>query len=123
MTLKERVEIELKKQKRSLSWLALKIEMTVDGLRGSLVTESIKYSNIVRVCEAMGIKAGVLFGEEENLTSESVKHGEVAASAAPSRNDTETSSAQAGFKDSEEMIRMLKEQIRDKERIIELLSK
>jgi hypothetical protein len=109
MTLKELVDRELMHKKRSRSWLAREMEMTPDGLRLSLVRESIKYADIVRVCKILGVKAGVLFEE-----------GEVEGEVVMSRNAPQNGDR---FKDSEEMIRLLKALVKDKERIIALMSK
>jgi len=98
----------LKKDKRSASWLSEKMGMTPDGLRLSLVNETIKYSSVVRLCGILGVRASLLFGEEERLTSELVKHDEIASIP---RNDERT------------IIKLLKEQIKDKQLIIDLLIK
>jgi hypothetical protein len=99
--------------------------MTADGLRLSLLRESIKYGDIVRVCKILGVRAGVLFGEEQlppppagsphhpGFATPSFKggeHDEIASSRRASRND-------------DELVTILKSQLKDKDRIIELLSK
>jgi hypothetical protein len=66
------------------------------------------------VCEILGVKAGVLFGEvgsgdDPIKGSEGDKHDEVASSRKASRND-------------DQLIAILKAHIKDKDRIIELLS-
>jgi hypothetical protein len=111
----------LKKEKRSASWLSEKMGMTPDGLRLSLVNETIKYSNVVRLCGILGVRASLLFGEEERLTSELVKHDEIGFSAEASR-------AREGLgtiprNDERTIIKLLKEQIKDKQLIIDLLIK
>jgi hypothetical protein len=102
------VDRELRRMKRSRSWLAGELGMTPDGLRLSLIRESIKYGDLVRVCEILGVRAGVLFGEGEGSDSGVLK---------------QVQDDDAHKRDDREIIRMLKAQIRDKDRIIELLSK
>jgi hypothetical protein len=110
MTLKERVDRELRRVKRSRSWLAGEMGMTPDGLRLSLIKRSIKYGDIVRVCEILGVRAGVLFGEGEVGSSDSGVLKQVQDDDAHKRDDRE-------------MMRLLKAHIKDKDRIIALLSK
>jgi hypothetical protein len=99
----------LKKEKRSASWLSEKMDMTPDGLRLSLVNETIKYSSVVRLCGILGVKASLLFGEDEVLrVALDDKQGEIASIP---RND------------ERQLVKLLKEQVKDKQLIIDLLVK
>jgi hypothetical protein len=109
MTLKERVDKELRRVKRSRSWLAGELGMTPDGLRLSLIWESIKYGDIVRVCEILGVRAGVLFGD--------VVEGSDSGVLKQVQDDD------VHKRDDRIIIKILKEHIKDKDRIIALLSK
>jgi len=102
MTVKDIVDDLLKKEKRSASWLSKEMGMTPDGLRLGLLKESIKYSSIVQLCGILGVKAGVLFGE-----------GEVLRTAIDDKQGN----------DDRQLVRLLKEQVRDKQLIIDLLIK
>jgi len=117
MQLKEIVDDLLKKQNRSLSWLALQIGKTFDGLKLSLIKESVKYSDVRKIAEVLNVSPGVLFHysleeyqftEQKNVLEEDVvQYGGLKKELEACKELTET----------------LKDQLKDKEKIIELLNK
>ncbi|SMD09319.1 hypothetical protein [Pedobacter nyackensis] len=115
MSLKTLIDSILKEKHRSLSWLAVSMGKTFDGLRLSLINESIKYKDLLLMAKILEVPAKNFFeGNEEdfmavpNLISESVhEYGDYRLS----------------IKNYTELVSTLKDQINDKERIITLMSK
>ncbi len=109
MELKKIVDQLLKDQNRPLSWLAVEMNKTFDGLKLSLTKESIKYSDLKRMSEILKVPASVFFDEpaSENFVSEEeVPYLGLKKELASCRELTEA----------------LKSQLNDKEKIINLLS-
>lgn len=111
MTLKEIVDEILKEKDRPLSWLATGMKRTDDGLRVGLVNESVKYRDLLTMAETLEVSPRRLFEAtaydlptEENMVSE-------------------TSAEYGGLKGCVALVTALRSQIKDKERIIKLLSK
>ena len=108
--LKEITDGILKKQNRSLSWLAAEMGKTFDGLKLSLTKESIKYTDLKRMAEILQVSPAVFFNAEP-------VHFSSAA---------EDERAAYGFKNElqscRELTEALKSQLKDKEYIIQLLS-
>lgn len=110
MTLKAIIDKALKDQNRSMSWLALEMNKTFDGLKLSLVKESIKYTDIKRMAAILKIPASYFFQEEdwiENMVAE---------------EKIEYFSLKTELSSCKELTETLKSQLADKERIINLLS-
>lgn len=110
MKLKAIIDILLRDQNRSLSWLAAEMNKTFDGLKLSLVKESIKYIDIKRMAVILDVPAACFFKEEDRndyvLAEEKVEY----------------SSLKTELAACKELVETLKSQISDKERIINLLS-
>ncbi|KAA8477578.1 hypothetical protein BDE36_0057 [Arcticibacter tournemirensis] len=108
MELKKIVDQLLKQQNRSLSWLAGEMDKTFDGLKLSLVKESIKYSDLKRMSKILKVPASVLFNED-----------------APKSVVLEEEVPYTGLKSElascRELVEALKSQLSDKEKIINLL--
>lgn len=110
MKLKAIIDKTLKEQNRSLSWLAAEMDKTFDGLKLSLVKESIKYTDIKKMAAILKVPASYFFKEEdwlENMVAE---------------EKIEYSSLKTELTACKELSETLKSQISDKERIINLLS-
>lgn len=119
MQLKEIVDDLLKQRNRSLSWLALQIGKTFDGLKLSLLKESVKYSDVKRIAEVLDVSPGSLFHTHEQL-----QEGDYS----DKKNILEEEDFQYGSLKKEldackELADTLKDQLKDKEKIIELLNK
>lgn len=113
MSLKENIDQILSDKHRSLSWLALHMGKTFDGLRLGLINESIKYKDILTMAEVLHVSPCVFFKsadnnfstEQNNILAESI---------------TEYGTS---LKSCKELNAALKDQLKDKERIIVLLNK
>ncbi|MBC8053590.1 MAG: hypothetical protein H7Y13_11055 [Sphingobacteriaceae bacterium] len=110
MALKTIVDRRLKEQDRSLSWLAGQIDKTFDGLKLSLLKESLKYSDIKKMAEVLKVPPAYFF-EEENTIENMVEEEKF-----------EYSSLKTELSSCKELAGTLKSQLADKEKIIELLS-
>ena len=53
--LKRIVDDLLKERERTLSWLARQMDKTFDGLKLSLIKGSIKYTDLLRMAEVLGV--------------------------------------------------------------------
>ncbi|MEJ6980980.1 hypothetical protein WG906_10990 [Pedobacter sp. P351] len=110
MKLKEIVDKVLKDQNRSLSWLAAEMNKTFDGLKLSLVKGSIKYTDIKKMSQVLEVPAATFFQEEntlENMVSE---------------EKVNYSNLRSELNSCRELATILKNQLADKEKIIDLLS-
>lgn len=115
MSLKKTVDKILREKNRSLSWLAHSIGKTFDGLRLGLLNESVKYKDIVAMARILEVSPAFFFetgvkdpNAEENLLAEpKSEYGEL----------------KANLKTCKDLIATLKDQVKDKERIISLLKK
>lgn len=111
MSLKAIIDGILKEQHRSLSWLALEMGKTFDGLRLGLINESIKYKDILLMSKTLKVSPSSFFKASEfgkptqqhNVTEPSVEYGD-------------------NLKNCRELTATLKDQLKDKERIISLLN-
>lgn len=110
MSLKAIVEGVLKEQGRSLTWLAEKVGKTVDGLRLGLMNKSVKYKDLLLMAEVLNVSPCYFFKTEE-------------ASAFTQKNILTEPPAEYGdaLKNCKELNAALKDQLKDKERIISLL--
>lgn len=112
MVLKNKVEEVLKKKKRSMSWLAEEMGKSVDGLRLSLVRESIKYVDINKMAEILEVPAALFFPNSSELYQEISSVSKV----------SESGSEFEELKYYKGMVALLKDQLNDKQKIITLLS-
>ena len=112
MPLKYLIDEILKEKNRSLSWLALEMGKTFDGLKRSLVRESIKYADLKRMAEILEISPRSFFPD----VTETPQHV-VAEEYVPYSN------LRNELVSYQELVKMLKSQVQDKERIIELLTR
>lgn len=110
MRLKKIVDKALTDQNRSLSWLAGEMNKTFDGLKLSLVKGSLKYTDIIKMAEVLKLSTSYFFEEEDALTS-MVEEEKI-----------EYLSLKAELSACKELTATLKNQVADKEKIIELLS-
>lgn len=110
MKLKDIVDKELKDQNRSLSWLATEMNKTFDGLKLSLVKGSIKYTDIKKMSQVLNVPAANFFQEENNLENLVLEE------------KVEYSSLRSELNSCKELTAILKNQLLDKEKIIDLLS-
>lgn len=117
MQLKEIVDNLLKERNRSLSWLASQIGKTFDGLRLSLIKESVKYSDLKKMAEALGVSPGVFFEPSYENYEDYVKSSMTMQEDVFVYKTTKTE-----LDACRELAERLKDQIKDKERIIELLN-
>ncbi|MFA4869008.1 MAG: hypothetical protein WC623_12455 [Pedobacter sp.] len=111
MSLKAIVEGILKGQGRSLTWLAEKVGKTVDGLRLGLMNKSVKYKDLLLMAEVLNVSPCNFFKTED--TSATVQKNILA------EPPIEYGDA---LKNCKELNAALKDQLKDKERIISLLS-
>lgn len=116
MYLKETVDKLLKKHNRSLSWLASEMGKSFDGLKLSLVKGSIKYQDLILLSRKLQVHPGELF--ESDHTGYSPEEW---------RNVLQEGEAQYNNVKKElfsckELNEALRNQLKDKERIIELLN-
>lgn len=118
MTLKTIVDGLLKKKNRPLNWLAREMKKTDDGLKLSLVRESIKYADIVTMSRILEVSPLVFFETEDNSAPKKL---------AISTNDPEAKPAHKVLKqkleNAEEMLAVLRQTLKDREMIINLLGK
>ncbi|MBC7912993.1 MAG: hypothetical protein H7Y07_02620 [Pyrinomonadaceae bacterium] len=109
MELKNIVDTILKDQNRSLSWLAVEMNKTFDGMKLSLVKESIKYTDLKRMAVVLKVPVAAFFNEKEELN--------LVAEEMPVYT-----SLKSELGSCRELVKTLKSQIVDKEKIIGLLS-
>ncbi len=111
MSFKAIIEGILKEQGRSLTWLANKTNKTVDGLRLGLMNQSVKYKDLVLIAETLNVSPCTFFtiretstnGKQNVLAEPTVEYGD-------------------HLKNCRELNAALKDQLKDKERIISLLN-
>ncbi len=106
----------LKERNRSLSWLAMEMGKTFDGLKLSLTRGSIKYTDLKRMANILDIPVSELFEESSDNEAGILKStlGEEEAQYISMKNELSS---------CKELINTLKSQLKDKEKIIELLGK
>lgn len=118
MSLKIMVDGLLKERNRPMSWLAEEMSKTFDGLKLSLIKGSIKYNDLIEMAKILEVSPSVFF----QITPSTYN----AKSATPhvlSESKENYSDVKANLKNCREMLATLKEQIKDKEMIISLLSR
>lgn len=122
MDLKAAVDAVLEKDNRSLNWLATQMDRTFDGLKLSLVKGTIKYTDILKMADILKVPAADFFPQQGTVTQ--IQSGKRNIQA----NNSTVAEPEGGYHSSRELllleqIELLKNQIRDKERIIDLMSR
>ncbi|NRF38478.1 hypothetical protein [Pedobacter foliorum] len=117
MALKSIVDELLKEEGRSMTWLSVEMGKTFDGLKLSLTRGSIKYNDIIAMAKVLEVPPATFFQTEvtpyNNKTAQSLV-GDQKGEYADLKNN---------LKNCKEMLTTLKDQIKDKDKIISLLSK
>jgi len=116
MKLKDIVDDLLKERERSLSWLAQQVGKTFDGFRLSLIKESVKYTDLKKIAEVLEISPNVLFGIGVKYTLE---NGEFKTEEFGQKYTISNSQVEM----YKQLTESLKNQLKDKDKIIELLTK
>lgn len=121
MRLKDIVDELLKERERSLSWLAQQVGKTFDGFRLSLIKESIKYTDLKKMAATLDVPPSVFF------ITDIKKYKNMKADLKIEENDLESYPKLPSFNVEVEMYKelteSLKNQLKDKDKIIQLLSK
>jgi hypothetical protein len=116
MYLKEVVNKILKERNRSLSWLAMEMGKTFDGLKLGLTRGSIKYIDLKRMADILGIPVSGFFEEGSDHEGGVLKNIFL-------EEKPQYISLKNEMNSYKELIITLKNQLKDKEKIIELLSR
>jgi len=117
MVLKSIVDELLKEKGRSLTWLSTEMEKTFDGLKLSLTRGSIKYNDIITMAKVLEVTPATFF------QSEVAPYTRKASQSLVGDQKEEYSDLKSSLKNCKEMLTTLKDQIKDKDKIISLLSK
>ncbi len=117
MNLKNIVDDVLKDKGRSMSWLSKQMGRTFDGLKLSLVNETIKYKDLQTMSKALNVVPDIFFKVEgaSYLNDED--------SLLLSEEDVKYNDLKGNLKNCREMVSSLKDQLKDKDKIISLLGK
>ena len=117
MNLKSTVDGILKKHNRRFVWLAAEMNRTFDGLKLSLTTGSIKYRDIERMANLLEVPAQTFFSEA------SAPLADPTGKSIQKQVTPEHSELKQALKSCKELNAALRDQIKDKDKIIALLSK
>jgi len=117
MQLKSVVDGLLKEKNRSLSWLAEEMGKTFDGLKLSLVKGSIKYNDLIEMAKVLEVLPAVFFQTEVNIYATET---DISTLAEP--REEYGGDVKSNLKNCKELLAALKDQLKDKEKIISLLS-
>ncbi|WP_432714000.1 hypothetical protein [Pedobacter sp.] len=117
MYLKTIVGEILKKNNRSLSWLSVEMNKTFDGLKLSLMKGSMKYNDLLLMAKILDVPPTIFF-EETNPSHMTEKEALKTA-----ENNHQSTHVDLELKNYKELVTTLKEQLKDKDKIIFLLSK
>lgn len=112
MSLKEIIDQILRDKRKSLSWLANNMGKTFDGLRLGLINESIKYKDLLLLAEILNVSPCIFFDVPEDEPD----------NAQANLADELVSELDDALKSCKELTATLKDQLKDKERIISLLN-
>ena len=116
MDIKNIVDKLLIEKDRPMTWLADQIGRTYDGLRLSLIRKTIKYSDLVKIAKVLEVAPRIFFEDEPvpykespvtKLQEEEIKYADL----------------KGNLKNCKEMVAALKDQLKDKEKIISLMNK
>lgn len=117
MSLKHAIDTILADQNRTFSWLAKQMGKTFDGLKLSLIRESIKYKDIIRLAAILEVTVKELFVNSENNQNQE-KVGYPIKDLKSENNELKNS-----LKNCSDMTTALKQQVKDKQTIIDLMNK
>lgn len=117
MSLKIIVEGILKRKTRSMSWLAGQMDKSADGFRLSLMRGSIKFIDLKKMASILDVPIERFFMEDPQ------KYDKSKSASRLSEPENEYTDLKTSLKNCKEMNAALKDQLKDKERIITLLSK
>lgn len=117
MELKSIIDEILKKKKRPFSWLADQMGMTFDGFKLSLNNRSIKYRDIVLMTKILEVSPMVFF------SGPTAAAAELPGKSANDPINLEHGELKQALKSCKELNAALKDQIKDKDKIIALISK
>lgn len=117
MNLKSTVDGILKKHNRRFVWLAAEMNRTFDGLKLSLTTGSIKYRDIKRMAQLLEVSPETFFSEATAALADP------AGKSIRNNITPEYSELKQALKSCKELNAALRDQIKDKDKIIALLSK
>jgi hypothetical protein len=120
MSLKTVVDDLLKEQKRSFSWLATEMGRTIDGLKLSLINETIKFSDLKKMQTILNVPIAVFF--ENTISTQKIKGNNNNLNQG-SGSVTITAEGKSEIEYLKRMIEVLEKQLKDKDLIIELLKK
>jgi hypothetical protein len=112
MLLKDIVDGLLKAENRPLSWLAGEMNMTFDGLKLSLLKGSLKYNDLKRMAVILKVQPEQFFRAADDQPGKFTM-GEELVTYTSLRNELAS---------CKELVDALKSQLKDKEKIIGLLS-
>ena len=117
MNLKTIVDKALKSERRTFDWLCTELEMTPQGLRGALTNENLKFKDLKKLVSLLNISIDRLF---ENYISQHIEGdnnnqiSQVGEATVMYRTENDRLN---------ELVIELRNQIKDKEEIIQLLKK
>lgn len=117
MVLKRIVDELLKEKGRSMTWLAQEMDKTFDGLKLSLTRGSIKYNDIITLSKVLEVPPATFFQTTVIPYNTKITESLVGDQKA------EYADLKSNLKNCKEMLTALKDQIKDKDKIISLLSK
>lgn len=117
MLLKSIVDGILKERNRPMSWLADEMDKTFDGLKLSLTRGSIKYNDLLTMARVLDVSPAIFFKTDPQPYKASAGNDTL------SESKGEYADLKANLKNCKEMLATLKDQIKDKDKIIYLLSK
>lgn len=117
MHLKETVDKLLKKHNRSLSWLAGEMGKSFDGLKLSLVKGSIKYKDLLVLSNKLEVHPGEFFESEHTGYSPEEWRSVL------QEGETQYANVHKELISCKELNEALRNLVKDKERIIELLER
>lgn len=115
MVLKEIVDQLLKEENRSLSWLAAEMDKTFEGLKLSLIKGSIKYNDLKRMALILKVSPACFF--EDKAIKQNISESLIAE-----QDIFYYTGLKNDLNSCKELVNTLKSQVKDKEKIIELLS-
>ena len=117
MVLKSIVDELLKEKDRSMTWLAVEMGKTFDGLKLILTKGSIKYNDIITLSKILDVPPATFF------QATAIPYKSQSTESLVGEQKEEYNNLKNNLKNCKEMLTALKDQIKDKDKIISLLSK
>nr|WP_068890175.1 hypothetical protein [Pedobacter panaciterrae] len=117
MGLKSIVDEILTENGRSMTWLSQEMGKTFDGLKLSLVRESIKYKDIITLSKVLNVPPATFF------QTIAIPYNNELTESLVGDQKGEYTDLKNNLKNCKQMLTALKDQIKDKDKIISLLSK